>query len=129
MGMLITHGAMMTCTFGAAPATYAALPKNKVLGDNKPASNIMDNVPMLNIPSFGMCSSLANPTVAAATAAALGALTPMPCMPVVAAPWAPGSSKVLLANMPALTDACKCLCNWGGTIAFSVPGQTKVQAA
>ncbi|MGD9751571.1 MAG: DUF4280 domain-containing protein [Acidimicrobiia bacterium] len=129
MGMLITHGAMMTCTFGAAPATYAALPKNKVLGDNKPASNIMDNVPMLNIPSFGMCSSLANPTVAAATAAALGALTPMPCMPVVAAPWAPGSSKVLLANMPALTDACKCLCNWGGTIAFSVPGQTKVQSA
>ncbi|MCC6437418.1 MAG: DUF4280 domain-containing protein [Acidimicrobiales bacterium] len=129
MGMLITHGAVMTCSFGAAPATYVALPTHKLLGDNKPAANIMDNVPMLNIPSFGMCSSLANPTVAAATAAALGALTPMPCMPVTAAPWAPGSPKVLIANMPALTDSSKCICNWGGTIAFSVPSQFKVQVA
>ncbi len=129
MALLVTQGAMMTCTFGAAPASFVALPKNKTMGDNKPAANIGDNVPMLNIPAFGVCSSLANPQVAAATAAAMGALTPMPCMPVVAAPWMPGSPKVTIAGMPALTDACKCLCNWGGQIAFTVAGQFKVQCA
>jgi hypothetical protein len=64
------------------------LPKNKVLCEGPPAANIMDHVPMLNILPFGVCSSPANPTVVAATAAALGVLTPMPCIP---APWAPGA--------------------------------------
>lgn len=122
-------GAAMTCSFGAAPATLVVLPKNRVMGENKPAANIMDHVPMLNIPPFGMCSSMANPTVAAATAAALGALTPMPCIPATSAPWLPGSSKVMIGGMPAVTDNCKCLCNWGGQIAFTMAGQFKVQAA
>lgn len=49
-----------------------------------------------------LCQSLANPTVATATAAALGVLTPMPCMPVIPTPWLPGSSTVLIHNFPAL---------------------------
>ena len=39
--------------------------------------------------------------MAAATAAALGVLTPMPCIPVTAAPWMPGVPQVLIGNMPA----------------------------
>ena len=129
MALLITMGALMTCSFGAAPATFVALPQHKVNGENRPAANINDKVPVLNIPPFGMCSSLSNPTVLAATAAALGALTPMPCIPATSAPWVPGSAKVTVGNMPALTSDCKCLCNWGGVIAFSAPGQFKVQCA
>ncbi len=128
MGLCVTMGAMLTCSFGAAPATLVVLPTNKVLGEAKPAANIMDHVPLLNIPPFGMCTSLANPTVAAATAAALGALTPMPCIPATSAPWMPGAPKVLIGQAPALTDASKCLCTWGGTIAINVAGQFKVQA-
>ncbi|MFM8223251.1 MAG: DUF4280 domain-containing protein, partial [Planctomycetaceae bacterium] len=78
---------------------------------------------MLNIPTFGMCSSMANPTVAAATAAALGVLTPMPCIPVIPAPWFPGSPTVLIDALPALNNTCKCLCAWAGVISVIAPGQ------
>jgi hypothetical protein len=71
-----------------------------------------------------MCSSIANPTVASATAAALGVLTPMPCIPVTTAPWTPGSSSVMLGYMPALTNNCTLMCTWGGVIQVTVPGQT-----
>ena len=69
-----------------------------VLTESKPAANINDHIPMVNILPFGMCQSLANPMVAAATAAALGVLTPMPCIPVTPAPWVPGSPTDLVAG-------------------------------
>jgi hypothetical protein len=98
------------------------LPQNAVL-TGTPAATIMDNAPMVNILPFGMCNSPANPMVAAATAAALGVLTPMPCIPVTAAPWAPGSPTVLIGNMPALNNSSKLLCNWGGAIQITQAGQ------
>ena len=125
MGMQVCMGAMMQCSFGAAPSTLAVLPANKVLTAT-PDANIMDNKPMVNIMPFGMCSSMANPTVAAATAAALGALTPMPCVPVIPAPWAPGSPMVLIANMPALNNSSKLMCAYAGVIQITNPGQTTV---
>lgn len=86
-------------------------------------ANIMDNKSFVNILPFGMCSSMANPTVAAATAAALGVLTPMPCIPVTIAPWMPGSPTILVGGMPALTAQSKLMCNWGGVIQIVFPGQ------
>ena len=125
MGMQVCMGAMMQCSFGAAPSSLVVLPANKVLTVT-PDANIMDNKPMVNIMPFAMCSSMANPTVAAATAAALGALTPMPCVPVIPAPWAPGSPTVLIANMPALNNSSKLMCAYGGVIQITNPGQTTV---
>jgi hypothetical protein len=77
MPQQVVAGAVTMCTFGAAPSTLNVLPVNKTLTGGPPAANIMDNKPMVNIVPFGMCMSLANPTVAAATAAAMGVLTPM----------------------------------------------------
>ena len=125
MAMQVCMGAMLQCSFGAAPSSLVVLPKNKVLTQT-PDANIMDNVPMVNIMPFGMCSSMANPTGAAATAAALGALTPMPCVPVIPARWAPGAPTVLIANMPALDNNCKLTCAYGGMIQITNPGQTTV---
>jgi hypothetical protein len=125
MSMLVCSGAMLQCSFGAAPGTMNVLPLNRVLS-GAPSANIMDHVPMMNIAPFGVCSSLANPTVAAATAAALGVLTPMPCIPATSAPWAPGSPTVQIANMPALNNSSKLMCNWGGVIQVSMPGQMTV---
>ena len=128
MPMLMTTGAMMTCSFGAAPSSLNILPANRVMAGNLPAATIMDNVPALNIPPFAMCSSMANPAVAAATAAALGALTPMPCMPVPAGPWIPGVPTTMIGNLPSLNDTCKLMCAWAGVIQFTAPGQATVQA-
>ena len=126
MANQVCTGAMMTCTFGVAPSTFNATPR-PVMTSNMPVGVITDNAPILNIPPFGMCNSPSNPMVAAATAAALGVLTPMPCLPVTAAPWVPGAPTVLIANMPALNDTCKLMCNWGGVIAMSFAGQVTHQ--
>jgi len=126
MGMCVCGGAMIMCSFGMAPSTLTVLPQNKVI-TTQPIANIMDNKPMINILPFGMCSSLANPTVAAATSAALGVLTPMPCVPVTTTPWAPGSPTVLISNFPALNNTSKLMCTWGGVIQISNPGQMKIQ--
>ena len=128
MGMLVVSGAMTQCSFGVAPSTLMVLPTNCVMASSMPAANIMDNKPMVNILPFGMCQSLANPTVAAATAAAMGVLTPMPCIPVTSAPWMPGVPQVLIANMPALNDSCKCMCSWGGVISINMAAQFQTQA-
>ncbi|RAV09223.1 DUF4280 domain-containing protein [Paenibacillus contaminans] len=126
MGMLVCNGAMLMCSFGAAPSSLTVMPVNQVT-TSTPIANIMDNKPMVNIMPFGVCNSLANPTVASATAASLGVLTPMPCVPVTAAPWVPGSPTVLVGNMPALNNNSKCMCNWGGVIQIQVPGQFTIQ--
>ena len=126
MGQEVVSGAMMMCSFGVAPSTLSVLPANKTNAGGPPAANIMDNKPFVNIPPFGMCNSLANPAVASATAAALGVLTPMPCTPVVPAPWAPGSPTVLIGNMPALNNSSKAMCAYAGVISITVPGQFTV---
>jgi hypothetical protein len=120
----VVNGAVLQCSFGAAPSSLVVSPKRTVLDAYQLAANIMDNIPMVNIMPFGMCSSLANPTVASATSAALGVLTPMPCVPNTVAPWFPGSPTVLIDYAPALNDTSKCLCTWGGVISITSPGQT-----
>ena len=115
----------MQCSFGASPSTLVVLPTNRFL-TGMPGATIMDNKPIVNIPPFGMCSSLANPTVASATAAASGVLTPMPCVPVTPAPWAPGAPTFMIAGIPALDSNCKLMCNWGGVIQITNPGQTSM---
>ncbi len=120
-------GAMMKCTMGLAPSTLSVIPMGTpVTGTNKMAATIMDNKPMANIAPFGMCQSLANPTVASATSAALGVLTPMPCIPVTPSPWLPGATKVMINNKPALHDGCKLMCNWAGMISITFAGQVQI---
>lgn len=116
------------CSFGAAPGTLMVVPTGPpVMMENKPAANIMDNKPFVNILPFGMCMSMANPAVAGATAAALGVLTPMPCTPMTAAPWSPGSPTVMIGGKPALNNASMCNCSFGGVITISFAGATTEQ--
>jgi hypothetical protein len=125
MGQQVCMGALLKCSFGMAPGSLVVLPTNRVLTQT-PDANIMDYIPMVNILPFGMCQSPSMPAVAAATAAAMGVLTPMPCVPVTPAPWAPGSATVMIANMPALNNSSKLMCAYGGVIEVSFPGQSTV---
>lgn len=125
MGLCVCGGATLSCSFGVAPSVMNVLPVSRVMSAMALAS-IMDNIPMVNILPFGMCNSMANPMVAAATAAAMGVLTPMPCIPVTAAPWMPGVPTVLIGNKPALDSSSKLMCNWGGVIQVVNPGQMNI---
>jgi len=81
-----------------------------------------------NIAPFGMCVSMTNPQVAAATAAALGVLTPQPCSMVPAGTWQPGKPSLLVGGKPVLTNDSMLLCGTGmGNISIVSPGQTKIQ--
>jgi len=124
MGQQVVTGAILQCSFGVTPSALIVIPMGlPVMSGGIFAATIMDFVPIANIPPFGMCSSLVNPMVIAATAAALGVLTPMPCIPVTVAPWVPGSPTVLINNFPALNNSSKCICSWGGVISINFAGQ------
>lgn len=123
MGFQVVNGAQMTCSFGAAPAGLIVLPANRENAANQPAANIMDYKPIVNIPPFGMCNSVANPATKRPPPVIF---TPAPCTPVTSAPWVPGVPTKVIAKMPALNDASKCMCNWAGVITIVFAGQTKV---
>lgn len=126
MGFPVLQGAMLSCPFGIAPSSLNVIPKGPpVQVEGKFAATIMDFAPFANISPFGTCSSLANPTTASLTAAALGVLTPGPCTPVTT-PWKPGSSKVMINGLPALTDSSTCTCGYGGNISILFGGATRV---
>jgi len=126
MGFQICMGAMLQCSFGTSPSALSVLPANRVAGAT-PCATIMDNVPFTNIMPFGQCSTSSNPAVAAATTAAGGALTPVPCIPVTTSPCVVVALTVLIGNMPALNGSSKLICSWGGVIQIINPGQAQIQ--
>lgn len=118
----VVEGALVHCSFGVAPASLNVLPEDQVMIEGRPAADITCST-VANIPTFGMCTSLANPEVAAATSAALGVLTPMPCVPALA-PWIP-SSTTLIGDKPALVADSTCMCAFGGVIEILDPGTVR----
>jgi hypothetical protein len=123
----VCAGATLQCSFGAAPGVLNVLPANRVLAGSVPAATIMDSQPVVNIAPFAMCQSPSNPAVIAATAAALGVLTPMPCVPATSAPWIPGGAPtVLIGSIPALDANATLICMWAGVIKVVQPGQISV---
>jgi uncharacterized Zn-binding protein involved in type VI secretion len=121
---LVCNGAKLMCPFGSFTSNLTVLPDKRIMVDNQPVANVMDSKPNVNILPFGMCASLANPAVAAATSAALGVLTPQPCTPQTTA-WIPGCPTVLIGGLPAVTQTCKCNCTLGlGVISVILAGQT-----
>src|SRR5262245_4635618 len=114
MPQLVTMGAQLTCVQGTAPSNLI-VPVPTVAGEVKPAANIMDNKPIVNIPPFGTCNIL--------TSAASG--VPTPGFPAIAAPWPPGNPTVMIRGQPALNNSSTCTCTIGGAISIANPSATK----
>lgn len=113
------------CSFGTSPGTITATAQSVVIVDGKPAATIQD-CQKANITPFAMCTSLANPQVAAATAAALGVLTPQPCNFMPAGLWMGANPQCLAGGKPVLTNQCSIMCAFGmGSISIVNPGQFK----
>lgn len=128
MGVIVVAGAMVQCPFGTAAGNLKVTSQTSVLIEGKLAATIQDTAAVVNISGCGMCSSMANPQVAAATAAALGVLTPQPCIPAVAGGWIPSQTTCLAEGKPCLTQEAKAICSYGGIITINNPGQTGVMA-
>ena len=123
MPSFVVSGASIQCSMGTTPGTLMATSQQTVLMNGKPAATVRDVVPITSVTPCGMCTSLANPTVASATAAALGVLTPMPCVPAPAGIWVGGSAGVMAGGMPCLTNTATLTCAYGGSIRILSPGQ------
>lgn len=124
MGQLVTAGAVLMCTFGTASGSLNVTSQMTCLAEGRPVATIQDCTP-INITPFGMCTTLSNPQVAAATAAALGVLTPQPCALAAAGSWIPTKPNVLIGGKPCLSGDSKLMCSYGGCICITAPGQTK----
>jgi uncharacterized protein DUF4280 len=124
---LVLMGASLKCNqaIPTGPAKLSVLPANMTQGESYAAATVQDFAPMVNIPALGMCKTQSNPQVAAATAAAMGVLTPQPCIPVTTGPWSPGAGKVTIKGLAALTDDSTCSCAWGGSISVVDAASTK----
>lgn len=121
MKRVVVHGAMVRCDQGTSPSTLAVVPAG-VAGADQAVATVNDDVPMLNLPPFGACRSPANPQVAAATAAAMGVLTPQPCVPVIVGPWTTEQPGVIVGGAPVLVEGARCACAWGGSVTITSPG-------
>lgn len=126
MGKIVVDGAPITCPFGAAVSTLKVTSQDSIKIQGKPAATVQDGQNM-NIPPFGLCSSLTNPAVASATTAAFGVLTPQPCTMATAGAWTPVKTNILINGKPCLTDECTLLCTVGqGVVSVKLSGQEKV---
>ena len=125
MAQFVVTGGLASCSFGTIPGTINATSQAVAMAEGKPMATIQD-CQAANITSFGMCTSLANPQVAAATAAALGVLVPQPCTLVPAGTWLPAKPGVLIGGKPCLTNDCRLICaNGAGLVTIISPGQVK----
>jgi hypothetical protein len=124
----VVSAAATMCSFGLAPSTLNVLPTSRVQVEGRPAATVTDTAPIVNVTPFGMCQSLANPTVAAATAAALGVLMPMPCVPAPVGTWVPGAATTTIGGRPALVAGSTCMCAYGGVITLTFPGAVRTSS-
>jgi len=126
MAFYVCNGAQLKCSMGDSSSQLNVTGKTALLS-GEDLANIMDFQPMTNIQPFGQCQSVANPTVAAATASNAGKLQPMPCIPNTIAPWMNGKSNVKAFGQPALMTNAKLMCMWAGIIEITDENNTAIK--
>ena len=116
MPKMVVDGAKVRCSMGSLPSLLLVSDESPLSADDKPVATVNDHVPKRNLITFGMCRSEKNPQVSSATSAALGTLTPQPCIPMTTEAWSPGSPLAVSKDVKVLTNDSTCKCQWAGTI-------------
>jgi Domain of unknown function (DUF4280) len=116
MPLLAADGAILACDKGTMPSPLGVIAVNpQIKAVTKLAAEVTDCKPALNIRSFGMCNSMGNPAVQAATELNKGVLTPQPCTPNVISAWS-GATIVTIRRKPAIHVGSSTSCTFGGSI-------------
>ncbi len=116
MRRLVVHEAKIRCNQGTLPSALVVTPDSPAVAGDQPVATVQDHRPNRNIITFGMCRSPSNPQVASATSAAMGVLTPQPCVPATNQDWKPGAAFAVAEDVNVLSSDSTCSCDWGGTI-------------
>lgn len=119
----VCSGATLKCTFGDRNAKLTVYPDRTVFLTGQPMANITDHTSLYNIFPFGKCHTTKFPATGAATAAAHGRLTPMPCVPGTMSNWINGKDDYIIKDAPALLKSSYCRCCYGGVITITDDGQ------
>ena len=125
----VCSGATMKCTFGDRKAKLTVYPDRTVFLTGQPMANISDHTSLYNIAPFGKCHTTSFPPTGAATAAAHGKLTPMPCVPGTNSNWMNGKNDYIIKGDPALLKSSFCRCCYGGVITITDDGQRDTGSA
>ena len=125
----VCSGATMKCTFGDRKAKLTVYPDRTVFLTGQPMANISDHTSLYNIAPFGKCHTTSFPPTGAATAAAHGKLTPMPCVPGTNSNWMNGKNDYIIKGDPALLKSSFCRCCYGGVITITDDGQIDTGSA
>lgn len=118
--------ATLKCSFGDKTSKLIIYPDRTVFLTGQPMANISDHTSMYNIWPFGRCRTICYPSTGAATAAAYGKLTPMPCVPGTVTEWLNGKNDYIIKGKPALLKSSYCRCQWGGIITIINDGQISI---
>jgi YD repeat-containing protein len=121
----VVEGATLKCSCGSATSELKTPGRKKSYIHHKLQANITDCRPMVNIQPFGLCDSLSNPDVQAATAANHGRLKKMPCQPKLTMKWINGKEDQNVDGAPALIETSANMCLYGGKISIEDDGQNK----
>ena len=125
----VCSGATMKCTFGDRKSKLTVYPDRTVFLTGQPMANISDHTSLYNIAPFGKCHTTRFPPTGAATAAAHGKLTPMPCVPGTNSNWMNGKNDYIIKGDPALLKSSFCRCCYGGVITITDDGQRDTGSA
>lgn len=125
MGQPVVTGGKAMCSMGPG-GMFNISAMGNVMIENKPILTTKDTVPFMNVSPAGvMCQSMANPMVASATAAAMGVLTPQPCVPNFVGMWLPGTINCKCKFMGLVDSSCSLMCAYAGKLSITFAGATR----
>ena len=127
MKKVVLEGDICKCSNGNAPCPLVVTSSGRMTCGRRKVA-VKTDASIANLASFGMCNTLANPAVAAATAANNGVLTPQPCVPALTGSWNGTAGKLNVGGMAAVLESSTAICSYAGNISISLTGNHNIES-